>query len=149
MSEPNPPSGMLATAIGRPVTVTVCAILIILFGSLSVADLPIQLTPDISVPTLNVRTRWPGGSPAELESEVLEPQEDALKSLPGLVRMTSTARPDSAAISLELELGTDLDEALVRASNRLAQVGDYPLAVREPTIETADATGPPVVVIGV
>ncbi|MCB9621450.1 MAG: efflux RND transporter permease subunit [Sandaracinus sp.] len=142
-------TGLLGTLVGRPVTATVGAILVMLFGGLSVADLPIQLTPDVSRPVLNVRTTWPGASPTEVEAEILEPQEDALKSLPGLVRMTSEARPDSGSLSLELEVGTDLDEALVRASNRLGQVADYPDAVREPTIETSDSTGPPVVVIAI
>lgn len=88
-------AGLLAALVRRPVTASVGAILVMLFGALSIADLPIQLTPDVSRPVLNVRTLWPGASPTEIEAEVLEPQEDALKSLPGLVRMTSEARPDS------------------------------------------------------
>ena len=84
--------GLLRIAVERPVTVVVTAVLVVLFGALSVLDLPIQLTPDISVPTLTVRTSWPGASPTEIESEILEPQEDALKDVPGLVRMTSEAR---------------------------------------------------------
>ena len=144
-----PSTGLLATLVGRPVTASVIAILVMLFGALSIADLPIQLTPDVSRPVLNINTVWPGASPTEVEAEILEPQEDALKSLPGLVRMTSEARPDSGSLSLELEVGTDIDEALVRASNRLGQVADYPDSVREPTIETADSSGPPVVVIAI
>ncbi|MBX3247088.1 MAG: efflux RND transporter permease subunit [Myxococcales bacterium] len=144
-----PPRGLLATVIGRPVTVTVGAILVVLFGALSIAGLPIQLTPDVSVPTLNVRTVWPGGSPNEIETEILERQEDALKSLPGLERMSSQAQPGQGSLTLEMQVGTDLDEALVRASNRLLQVGDYPDAVREPTIQTADSSGPPVVVLAI
>ncbi|MCU0671857.1 MAG: efflux RND transporter permease subunit [Myxococcota bacterium] len=144
-----PSTGLLATLVGRPVTASVGAILVMLFGALSIADLPIQLTPDVSRPVLNINTVWPGASPTEVEAEILEPQEDTLKSLPGLVRMTSEARPDSGSLSLELEVGTDLDEALVRASNRLGQVADYPDSVREPTIETADSSGPPVVVIAI
>lgn len=145
----SPRAGLLAALVRRPVTAGVGAILVMLFGALSIADLPIQLTPDVSRPVLNVRTLWPGASPTEIEAEVLEPQEDALKSLPGLVRMTSEARPGSGSLSLELEVGVDLDEALVRASNRLGQVADYPEAVREPSIETSDSTGPPVVVIAI
>ncbi len=151
MSEPSSAGrgGLLRVAVERPVTVIVTALLVVLFGALSVVGLPIQLTPDISVPRLSVSTRWPGASPAEVESELLEPQEDALKDIPGLVRMISEARPGSASLTLELEVGADLEQALVRVTNRLSQVGDYPNGAEDPTVETADESGPPLAVIAV
>jgi len=139
--------GLLDVAIDRPVTVAVGAILVVLFGAFSIWRLPIQLTPDVAKPTLSIVTQWPGAAPTEVESEILEEQEDALKSVPGLVRMTSEARPDRANLTLEFEVGTDIEEALVRASNRLQQVSGYPEAAREPVVDTADSTGPPLAVI--
>lgn len=138
---------LIRTAIQRPVTVLVGVVLVVMFGALSVADLPIQLTPDVTVPTMTVNTRWPGASPQEVEAEILEEQEDALKAVPGLVKMESEARPDEARLTLEFEVGTDLDEALVRVSNRLTQVPDYPAAAREPVISAASNSGPPLAVI--
>ena len=143
---PDRGSGLIARAIGRPVTVAVGVILVVLFGSLSIAGIPIQLTPDIARPVLNVSTAWPGASPAEIESEVLEPQEDALKTLPNLTRMTSTARLGQGNISLELKVGTPLQEALVRASNLLSQVPEYPENTKQPVISTSGTTGPPIAV---
>ena len=67
-----PGSGLLARAIDRPVTVLVGVILVVLFGAVSVAGLPIQLTPDISQPTMDITTRWPGAAPSEVETEILE-----------------------------------------------------------------------------
>jgi HAE1 family hydrophobic/amphiphilic exporter-1 len=139
--------GLLQLAIARPVTVIVGVLLVVLFGALSVVGLPIQLTPDVSIPTLSVSTRWPGAAPTEIESEVLEEQEDALKSVQGLTKMESTARPDQGRVSLEFEVGTDLDEALVRVSNRLTQVPDYPEGAEEPVINTSNDSGPPLAVI--
>ncbi len=136
-------------AVDRPVTVMVTAILVVVFGALSIADLPIQLTPDISVPTLTVRTGWPGSSPTEVETEILEPQEDALKDVPGLIEMTGEARSDQGSLALEFAVGTDIDDALVRVSNRLTEVGGYPEAADEPSVQTADSTGPPIAVIAV
>jgi HAE1 family hydrophobic/amphiphilic exporter-1 len=149
MSEREAGRGLLRVAVERPVTVVVTAILVVLFGALSVFGLPIQLTPDISVPRLTVRTQWPGASPSEIETEILEPQEDALKDVPGLVRMRSEARPDRATLTLELEVGTDIDDALVRVTNRLTQVGGYPEAAEDPSVETADDSGPPLAVIAI
>ena len=55
---------MIKLAIARPVGVLVGVLLIMLFGALSLSGLPIQLTPDVSVPTITVTTRWPGAAPS-------------------------------------------------------------------------------------
>ncbi len=158
MSDNGPPSehaatarrrGLLATIIARPVTVTVGLILVILAGLMSVAGLPIQLTPDVTIPTVTVTTVWPGSSPAEVEAEILEDQEEALKSVVGLERMESEAKPDRAQITLEFEVGTDLDVALVRVSNALTEVPAYPEAADQPVVATASSTGPPLSIIAI
>lgn len=140
-------SGIIRWAVERPVSVAVGVILVIMFGFLSLLEIPIQLTPDISVPTVNVSTTWPGATPIEIESEILEEQEEALKSLPGLVRMTSTARRNAGSLELELEVGTSLETALIRVTNLLSQVPEYPETARQPVVTTANSTGPPLAVI--
>lgn len=144
-----PGGGILRVAIQRPVTVVVGALLVVLFGATSVVDLPIQLTPDIQIPTLTVSTRWPGASPTEIETEILDPQEDAVKDVQGLQEMTSEARPDQGQLVLEFAIGTDLDQALVRVSNSLTEVASYPEAADEPSVQTASSTGPPLAVIAI
>lgn len=148
MSDPDR-GGLLAILIGRPVTVIVGLILIVLTGLVAVLDLPIQLTPDVSTPTITVTTRWPGASPAEVESEILEEQEEALKSVVGLDLMESEASPDEARITLEFEIGTDLDVAMVRVSNALTKVPRYPETADQPVVATANAGGPPLSIIAI
>ncbi len=138
---------MIELAIKRPVGVLVGVLLVLLFGALSVSGLPIQLTPDVSVPTITVTTRWPGAAPSEVEREILLEQEEVLKSVAGLERMVSEATDAQGTVTMEFEVGTDLDEALVRVSNRLAQVPDYPEAARQPSLATADSAGPPLAVL--
>jgi hydrophobic/amphiphilic exporter-1 (mainly G- bacteria), HAE1 family len=142
-----PREGPAGLAIARPVTVLVGVLLVLLFGTLSVMRLPIQLAPDITIPMMTITTRWPGAAPTEVETEILEEQEDALKSVPGLVKMKSEAKPDEASIELEFEVGTSLEEALVRVSNRLTQVENYPEAARQPVVSTSTNAGPPLAVI--
>lgn len=139
--------GLLATAIARPVGVLVGVILVLLFGSFALFTLPIQLTPDIEIPTLTVTTRWPGAAPTEVEQELLEPQEEALKTLRGLTRMTSEASSDQGEITLEMKVGTNLDEALSRITNLLTQVPRYPENADEPIVSTGNAAGPPLAVV--
>jgi HAE1 family hydrophobic/amphiphilic exporter-1 len=143
----SPGSGPVATAVARPVTVLVGVVLTVMFGVLAIMRLPIQLTPDIAVPTLTVTTVWPGAAPTEVESEILEEQEEALKSLSGLVRMESEARLEVGTITLELEVGTPIEEALVRVTNLLSQVPQYPQNARQPVISASNTSGPPLAVI--
>lgn len=139
--------GLLATAIRRPVGVLVGVILVLMFGVMSLIGLPIQLTPDIEIPTLTVETRWPGAAPAEVEQEILEEQEEALKDLRGLERMVSEAGSGSGSVTLELAVGTDLDEALARVTNELAQVPRYPENADQPIVSTGNSAGPPLAVV--
>ena len=143
------PSGLIWVAIQRPISVVVGIVLVILFGTLSVMDLPIQLTPDIATPTISVSTVWPGAAPLEIETEILEPQEEVLKNVQGLTRMESSASMNSGSITLEFEVDTDIEEALVRVTNNLSQVSSYPDSVREPTVETANSAGPPLAVVAI
>ena len=115
MSEPpTQSSGLTRLAIERPVSVAAAVLLTLFFGVLAVRGLPIQLTPDISQPTVTISTLWPGASPLEVEAEILEPQEEVLERVAGLLTMESTANANQGEITLEFEVGTDLDQALVR-----------------------------------
>lgn len=142
-----PATGPVAIAIQRPVAVLVGVILVMLFGLLSLRGLPIQLTPDVTIPTLSVQTSWPGAAPAEVERELLIEQEEVLKGLDGLERMTSEATQDRGTITLEFAVGTDLDDMLVKASNRLTQVPDYPEGSRQPVLSSSSDAGPPLAVL--
>ncbi len=138
---------MIRLAIQRPVGVLVGLLLVLLFGALSISDLPIQLTPDVSIPTITVTTTWPGAAPAEVEQELLLEQEEVLKSVAGLDRMVGTATDSTATLTLEFDVGTSMDESLVRVSNQLAQISTRPETAREPVLATADTAGPPLAVL--
>ena len=138
---------LIELAIRRPVGVSVVVALVALFGLLAVTGIPIQLTPDIALPRITVSTVWPGASPEEVEKELLEVQEEALRGVPGVARFESNARPSRGSIELEFRVGQDMTEALLAVSNRLSQIPRYPENVREPLIEAADATGPPLAVL--
>jgi HAE1 family hydrophobic/amphiphilic exporter-1 len=125
-------------AIRNPVTTAVGAILLVLFGSLALARIPVQLTPTVEEPQVSVMTIWPGASPLEIEREIVDEQEEQLKSLEGLVEMTSNSSDSVGQISLEFVTGTDLDTALLKVSNRLEQVPRYPDTAEKPIISSVD-----------
>ena len=121
-------------ALSNPVAVIVACILVAIFGFLSLSRLPIQMTPEISRPEITVRTPWRASAPNEIESEIIEPQEDVLRSIPGLLKMQSSANYGSGFINLQFEIGTDMNRALIEVMNRLNQVPRYPVDAEEPVI---------------
>ncbi len=121
-------------ALHNRVAVAVAAILIILFGVLSLFRLPVQLSPDIERPVISISTGWRAASPREVESEIIEPQEDTLRGLPGLVLMSSSSSRGSGSVNLEFEIGTDMGRALIEVLNSLNQVPRYPVDITEPVI---------------
>ena len=68
-------------AIKFPVTTTVAVLLLVLFGSIALRRIPVQLTPTVEEPKITVTTYWPGASPQEVEREIVDEQEEQLKSL--------------------------------------------------------------------
>lgn len=121
-------------ALSNPVAVIVAGILVVIFGTLSLLALPIQMTPEIERPEISVATSWRAAAPSEVESEILEPQEDVLRSVPGLLRMSSTSSFGRGSIQMEFAIGTDMSRALIEVMNRLNQVPRYPVDANEPVI---------------
>jgi multidrug efflux pump subunit AcrB len=120
--------------LGNPVAVIVACILVVIFGTMSLERLPIQMTPDIERPEISISTPWRASAPNEIESEIIEPQEDVLRSVPGLLRMSSTASFGSGSVQLEFAIGTDMNRALIEVMNQLNQVPRYPVDANEPVI---------------
>ncbi len=127
---------LVETAIKRPVTVIVGAILLVLFGFISLYRIPIQLTPNVDLPEVSVETRWTGASPQEVEREIIDVQEEELKNIEGLDSMESESRDSYAYINLMFEIGTDPDDALLRVSKKLDQVKKYPNDADKPLIKS-------------
>ena len=121
-------------SISNPVAVIAAVLLVLLMGSIGLAGLPVQMIPDIQRPFIQINTGWRTAAPEEVESEILEPQEDMLRGLPGLEKMESNASRGRATISLMFAVDVDLQRALIEVLNRLNQVPRYPNDVTEPRI---------------
>ena len=102
----------------KPVTVSVGAILLVLFGLISLYRIPIQLTPNVDLPEISIETVWVGASPNEVEREIIDVQEEELKNLEGLEEMTSESRDSYAYINLMFEIGTDPVHFVYKANAR-------------------------------
>ena len=129
---------IVQNAIKYPVTTAVGVMLLTLFGAIALFRIPVQLTPTVEDPEVTVITRWPGASPHEVEREIVDEQEEQLKSLEGLVEMESESREHEAQVTLRFLVGTNLDTAVLKVSNALEQVPSYPDDADKPIIRTVD-----------
>ena len=132
---------LVDTAIKRPVSVIVGVLFVALFGLISLFRIPVQLTPDVDRPLVTITTVWPGASPEEVEQEIVQRQEEQLKSVEGLVLMTSESNDSRGVVTLEFHVGVDPDAVLLLVSNKLDQVFGYPLDAERPVL-SAGGTGP-------
>ncbi len=125
---------LVDTSIRRPVSVIVGVLLVALFGLIALFRIPVQLTPDVDRPVVTVNTFWLGASPEEVEQEIVQRQEEELKSVEGLEKMTSESFDSRCRVVLEFGVGLDPDALLLLVSNKLDQVSGYPLDAEKPTL---------------
>ncbi len=131
---------LTAPSLKNPTAVVVAILLAILFGLISYNKLPVQLTPDVSQPMITISTGWGGAAPEEIESEIIERQEDVLKGLQGLVTLESSSNQNQGSITLRYRTGVNLERALIDVMNALNQVPNYPPDANEPVIAVAGAS---------
>ncbi len=136
---------LIQLSIKKPVTVIVGVILIVLFGLIGLLRMPYQLSPDVSEPEIAVTTVWPGATPYEIEREIIEEQEEVLKGIPRLIDLESSSFNGQGSITLRFQIGTDVDDALLRVSNKLNEVPEYPENVEKPIINATGAATSPVI----
>lgn len=137
-------------AIQRPVTMFMLSGVIILIGWISFVRLPVDLMPDVSLPSLTVRVSYAGVGPLEMEELVTRPLEQALSAVSGLERLESTSSEGSSRVTLNFAWGTDLNEAADDVRNRLDRIrGRLPEEADAPVMFKFDANTFPIMGVGV
>ena len=134
-------------SIKRPVFAVVCSIVIIIFGVIGYSFLGVREYPAIDPPVVNVRTSYVGANAEIIEQQITEPIEKAVNGVEGVKNITSSSSQGSSNITVEFELGVDLERAandvrekVSQASGRLPQDIDAP-----PTVAKQDTDSEPIV----
>ncbi|MFN9492146.1 MAG: efflux RND transporter permease subunit [Sphingobacteriales bacterium] len=130
----------------RPVLAIVCSIVIIIFGYIGFTSLGIREYPAIDPPVVNVRTSYTGANAEIIEQQITEPLEKAVNGVEGVKNITSSSSQGSSNITVEFELGVDLERAandvrekVSQAVNALPQDIDAP-----PSVAKQDADSDPI-----
>ena len=131
-------------SIRRKVTIAMFTIGIILFGFVSLSRLNINLLPELSYPTLTVRTEFEGAAPAEVENLVSKPIEEALGVVKDVQQVRSISRSGQSDVTLEFAWGTDMDFASIDVREKIDAL-QLPLEVDRPVILRFDPTLDPII----
>jgi multidrug efflux pump subunit AcrB len=125
---------MFEKIIQRGTLMTVAVLIVCVLGIVAALRIPVQMIPDLDVRVISIRTSWPGATPQDVEKEIVIEQEEYLRNLPNLARITARANSGSAEIQLEFPHGTDITQMLIRVNNALSRVPSYPQTADEPRI---------------
>lgn len=128
----------------RRVTVAMFTIGILLFGFVSLSRLKINLLPELSYPTLTIRTEFKGAAPAEIENLVTKPVEEALGVVKNVKQVRSISRSGQSDVILEFNWGTNMDYASLDVREKLDAI-QLPLDAERPVILRFDPTLDPVI----
>jgi hydrophobic/amphiphilic exporter-1 (mainly G- bacteria), HAE1 family len=131
-------------SVTRPVAVSMAFIAVMVFGFVSYSRLQVDLLPDLSFPTVNIETEYPGVGPREVENLLSRPIEEAIAVVQGVQQVTSRSRPGRSDITLQFRWGTDMDFAALDLRERLDLINLPPDAGR-PTIARYDPASEPVI----
>ena len=133
-------------SIDRPVLATVLSLVIIIFGVVGLTRLGIREYPSIDPPIITVSTSYVGAPPEVMESQITEPLEEEINSVAGIRTLTSTSREGRSTITVEFELGTDLEAAANDVRDRASRAqGELPPDADPPVVTKSDADSQPVV----
>ncbi|MBN7796895.1 efflux RND transporter permease subunit [Parahaliea mediterranea] len=137
-------------SIQRPVLAIVMSIVIIVFGVIGLSELPVREFPLAQRPIVAVQTSYPGANPAVVESQITERLEEELNTVSGIRTMTSISREGRSTVTVEFDLGDDLDRAANDIRDRVGSaVRRLPNDADAPTVYKADADGDPIIFLGV
>ena len=120
---------------------------IVLFGLISFQRLPRNLMPDISYPTVTVRTEYPGAAPIDVEKRVSRRLEEVLSQVRNLRRISSVSRKEASDVILEFTWDTDMSLATTDVREKVAQA-ILPDEAGKPNILRYDPTLDPILQIG-
>lgn len=130
----------------RPVLAMVCSIIIIIFGTIGFKYLGIREYPAIDPAVINVRTNYVGANADIIEQQITEPLEKVINGVQGVKNITSTSAQGSSNITVEFDLGVDLEQAANDVRDKVSQAaGNLPQDIdAPPTVNKSDSDSDPI-----
>ena len=132
-------------SVKRPVFATVLSLMMVAFGIMSFTQLPLREYPDTSPPVVSISTSYPGASAEIIETQVTEPIEDQINGIDGIEAINSSSYDGSSRISVEFEVGTDIEVAANDIRDKVSRVlRQLPEDADPPQVSKADSDARPI-----
>jgi len=138
---------LIEIATERRVTIVMFTVAIVLFGLVSLSRLKVNLLPDISYPTITVRTELTGAAPIEVENLLTKPIEEAVGVIRNVRLVRSVSRTGQSDVTLEFSWGTDMDIAGVDVREKI-DILDLPIEAQRPLLLRFDPSSEPIMRLG-
>lgn len=137
-------------AVENKVAVYIFIILMVFLGWNAYTRLPREAAPDVKVPWIIVTVPYIGVSPVDVEGLVTQPLERNLKSLKDIKQITSTSKEGLSTVSVEFEIGVDIDEALRRVRDKVNSTkSELPADILEPVVTEINISEFPIMYVNV
>ncbi len=137
-----------SVSINRPVLASVMSIVLVLFGVVGFSFLGVREYPSVDPPVVNVSTSYVGANASVIEAQITEPLESSINGIAGIKSLSSTSSDGRSSISVEFELGMDMDNAANDVRDRVARaMRSLPPDVDPPIITKADASSETILVL--
>ncbi|MBN1970792.1 MAG: efflux RND transporter permease subunit [Candidatus Delongbacteria bacterium] len=138
---------LISISIKRKVTVTMVVLAVLMFGAVSFTRLRINLLPELTYPTLTIRTEYPGAAPAEVENLISKPIEESLGVVKNVRKISSISRSEQSDVTIEFAWGTNMDFAGLEVREKIDQLF-LPTDSKRPSILKYDPSLDPIMRYG-
>ena len=136
-------------AIARPILIWMVLLAIAILGLMAYFRLPAELNPRVDIPTLTITTLYPGAGPPEVETQVSKPLEEVVGAVPGVRDVYSSSQANVSVISMNLQVGTNLDVASANVRSKIEGVrSQLPTGANASVIAKLDLNAQPVLYFG-
>lgn len=131
-------------SIRKPATTIMFLISMIFFGYLGLKKMPVEMLPNINRPTVRIRVRWEGATPADMDKMIVRKIENILPNVEGVVEYSSESTAETAFIYVKFKYGTDVETKITLIQNEINQIrGRFPEEMKEPTIRKSSSSDAP------
>ena len=138
-------ANMSAWSIRNPVVPIVFFAALLIAGVISFMRMDVQQQPDIEFPMVIVSVSQPGAAPTEIETQITQKLEAAVRSISGVSSINSTAREGNSQTMIEFDIGEDVNAATNEVKNAIDRIrGDLPEGILEPQVFKASTSSEPI-----
>lgn len=137
-------------SVRRPIFTTMITLIVVVLGVFSFRQLKIDLLPPVELPTVSVRTGYPGASPQVVETRVTQILEEIIATVPGVDEISSSTYQGYSNIRVTFAWGTNLDAAAIEVQTKIEdEINELPQDINRPRVSKFDIGSFPVVLLGI